>query len=133
MPAQDLLSADSSCVPPTATRGHRRRNYSPGSLDQQDTEASLGDVGGVRISTVLLSMLLRYVSEWDPSKGKHTKGGYLSGQISGVPPSATRMRLSFVTESMEDTPLLLHLVRIANNKAGRTLGGKNTSFINSRF
>ena len=100
---------------------------------QQRTEARLGEIGGVNITMVLLSMLLRYVSEWDPSKGKqHTKGGYLSGQISGVPDTATRMVLSFVTESMEDSPLLLHVVRIST-KGGRTLGGKITSVINRRF
>ena len=95
-------------------------NYEPGELGQQNSEA-----GGVRISLVMLWMLLRYVSEWDPSKSNHTRGGYLTGQISGVPSTATRMVLSFVTDKYEDLPLLLHIVRIKNNKASRNLGGKN--------
>ena len=129
MPGQDLLSAPTSCVPHTATRGNRRRTLA---VAQQPTEARLGELGGVNITMVLLSMLLRYVSEWDPSKGKHTKGGYLSGQISGVPDTATKMVLSFVTESMEDSPLLLHVVRMST-KGGRTLRGKITSVINRRL
>ena len=122
MSAQSNLSADTSCLPQIATRGNRRRrmNYKPGELAQQNTD----EAGGVRISLVMVWMLLRYVSEWDPSKGNHTRGGYLTGQISGVPSTATRMVLSFVTDKYGDIPLLLHIVRIKNNKASRTLGGK---------
>ena len=116
-----------SSLPQTATRGNKRRNYNPGEMAQQSDEDREGDTGGVRIRLVVLSMLLKYVSEWDPSKGNHTRGGYLTGQISGVPDTATKMELSYVTDTYMDHPLLLHVVRISNNKGSRHLVGKTSA------
>ena len=116
---------ETSCLPKTATRGNKRRNYSPAGMGQQDTEA---EAGRVRIVLTVLSMLLRYVSEWDPRLSSHTRGGYHTGRISGVPDTATKMVLSYVPDKyqpgMEAHPLLLHVVRISNNKGSRALGRK---------
>ena len=106
-----------SCIPQTATRGNKRRNFNPGQIAQQ-AETREGETGGVRISLVVLSMLLKYVSEWDPRQLNHARGGYLTGQISGVPTSATRMVLSYVTETYSAHTLILHIVRKSNNNKG---------------
>ena len=123
---------ESWCLPQTATRGRKRRNYSPGQVAHQSPGAETG--GRVRISLILLSMLLRYVSEWDPRQSSHTRGGYHTGQIDGVPDTAARMVLSYVPDNdqpgMEAHPLLLHVVRISNNKGSRTLVGKQVGRIN---
>ena len=136
MPAQHLLSAETSCVPLIATKGNRRRKLTNnGGVTQQNSEFGQTDSkGGVRINIDLPYMLLRYISEVDPRKGKQAKGGYLKGQISGVPDNATKMNLYFVTESKKDSPLLLHPVRMSEEKDGtktkgsRTLVGKNTTY-----
>ena len=79
------------------------------------------------------SMLLRYVSEWDPRLAAHTKGGYVRGEVSSVPREARRMVLTTVpcqekarmmeaelgkkvTRVGEVHPLLLHVVRMGQNK-----------------
>ena len=120
---QNILSADPSCLPQTATRGNKRRNYNPGEMAQQSI-----DTGGVRIRLVVLSMLLKYVREWDP-RDQHARGGYLTGQISGVPDRATRMVLSYVTDTYRAHTLILHIVRKSNNKGSRNYLVGKTSWL----
>ena len=79
------------------------------------------------------SMLLRYVSEWDPRLAAHTKGGYIRGEVSEVPSEASRMVLTTVPcednvrmmeaelgDKVGDVgqvhPLLLHVVRLGHGK-----------------
>ena len=45
------------------------------------------------------SVLLRYVSEWDPRSPGKTKGGYMEGVIRGVPRVARKM----ILQTVEDT------------------------------
>ena len=83
----------------------------------------------VSFDLVLKSMLLRYVSEWDPRRPASTKGGYVRGEIAGVPHNAARIILTTVPsedcasvleaelgDRLEDAgllhPLLLHVVRM---------------------
>jgi len=85
------------------------------------------------------SVLLRYVSEWDPRAPGKTKGGYLEGLVRGVPVDASRMVLQIVPDEeyagkmqralphlephiiQSVHPLLLHVVRMGKGKRDNNL------------
>ena len=85
------------------------------------------------------SVLLRYVSEWDPRSSGKTKGGYMEGVIRGVPREARKMVLQTIPDEefarkMERElahlgyhligsvhPLLLHVVRMGKGKRDNEL------------
>ena len=86
-----------------------------------------------------LSVLLRYISEWDPRSAGKTKGGYMEGVIRGVPRAARKMVLQTVPDEeyarkMERElarfgnpqigsvhPLILHVVRMGKGKRDNEL------------
>ena len=86
-----------------------------------------------------LSVLLRYISEWDPRSAGKTKGGYMEGVIRGVPREARKMVLQTVPDEeyarkMERElarfgnpeigsvhPLILHVVRMGKGKRDNEL------------
>ena len=85
------------------------------------------------------SVLLRYVSEWDPRSPGKTKGGYMEGKIRGVPPGARRMVLQTIPDQEYAMKmdrelaqfglqlggsvhcLLLHVVRMGKGKRANEL------------
>ena len=64
------------------------------------------------------TVLLRYVSEWNPISPGKTKGGYMEGVIRGVPREARKMVLQTIPDEEYASKMERELARFGNPQIG---------------